>query len=78
MEWRPPLRNWISPDFTITKRMLGLLLIVAGLAGLAGVFAIDIVRSSSDFGPTQQLALLASLGMIIVGITLIPLGNRPA
>lgn len=72
------MKNWISPDFTITKRMLGILLIAAGIAGLVGVFAIDAIRSRSDFGPSQQLGLLASIGMLIVGISLLPLGNRPA
>jgi hypothetical protein len=72
------VKNWISPDFTITKRILGILLIAAGIIGLMGVFAIDAVRSSSDFGPSQQLGLLASIGMLIIGISLIPLGNRPA
>ncbi|MCI0712519.1 MAG: hypothetical protein L0154_20350 [Chloroflexi bacterium] len=72
------MKNWISPDFTITKRMLGIMLIAAGVVGLVGVFAIDVVRSSSDFGPAQQMGLLASISMLIVGISLLPLGNRSA
>lgn len=72
------MKDWISPDFTITKRMLGWLLIAAGAVGLVGVFAVDIVRSSTEFGPTQQLGLLAAIGLIIIGISLLPLGNRPA
>ena len=72
------MNKWISPDFTITKRTLGVLLLAAGIVGLVGVFAIDIVRSSANFGPTQQLGLLASIGLIFTGISLLPLGNRPA
>ena len=72
------MKNWLSSDFTITKRMLGILLIAIGIAGLVGVFAIDMVRNTSDFGPTQLLGLLASVGMVVIGISLSPLGNRPA
>jgi hypothetical protein len=32
----------------------------------------------AGFGPTQKLALLGAIGIILLGATLIPLGDRPA
>lgn len=71
------MRNWLSNEFTITKRLLGIMMILAGLAGLFAVVAVDFIRGG-EFGPTQQLVLGIVMLTLIIGASLLPLGNRPA
>ncbi len=64
----------------ITKRLLGLGFAATGLISTIGLLALDFVRQS-DFqgiGPMQRLALIASIIVLIVGLTLIPFGDSPA
>lgn len=70
----------LSNDFTLTKRHLGILLLLAGVFGAAGLLAIDIldVGREGGIGPAQQMALGLCGLMALVGVTLIPLGNDPA
>lgn len=70
------LRN----DFTLTKRLLGLLLIVAGVGGFAGILAIDILDAGREggIGPAQQIGLGLMVALALAGLTLLPLGNDPA
>jgi len=66
-------------DWIVTKRGLGLIFIVVGLLGAVGVVGLDVLRGRSlDFGPTQVLVIGGCIALVIVGITLIPLGDRPA
>jgi hypothetical protein len=70
----------VHADKPLTKRQLGWLIIVAG-AGLALVtLAADFVGAGrfGGFGPAQVRALGAGAGLIVFGLTLLPLGNRPA
>ena len=64
----------------ITKRQLGLALLGVGLAAVVSVLAIDLVGVGqySGVGPVQRLALAAGGIVVIVGVSLIPFGNRPA
>ena len=64
----------------ITKRQLGLIFISLGGAGALGSFAIDLVRTNdfAGIGPTQRLGLIAAAALILVGLTLLPFGNKPA
>ncbi len=66
-------------DHRLTKRQLGLLFLVFGVLGVVSILALDIVRlrEYSGIGPAQKLALLGCGGLAILGVTLIPLGNRP-
>jgi hypothetical protein len=66
-------------DWVITKRYLGIMLLGGGLLAVIGILGLDIVRGGDlDFGPTQQLALVGAALIILIGLTLIPLGDRPA
>ncbi len=64
----------------ITKRWLGYLLILGGVAGIAGPFLIDLLQAGQyqGIGSTQRLALAASLLLLAFGVSLLPLGDRPA
>jgi hypothetical protein len=64
----------------LTKRQLGLLLLLGGLAGFFGILAIDIldVGREGGIGPAQQIAMALMVGLALVGLTLIPLKDTPA
>lgn len=64
----------------MTKRQLGLLFILLGVTAVLGLFALDIVRSGQHqgIGPAQQQAMVAAGLAVLVGLTLLPLGDRPA
>jgi hypothetical protein len=59
---------------------LGLLLLAAGLGVLALALGIDLVRTGAwgAPGPYQSMGALAGVALVFVGLTLIPLGDRPA
>ena len=64
----------------ITKRQLGFGFAAVGLALSVGPFLLDLMRASAygGIGPMQQLALQIGLGLVVLGVSLIPLGNKPA
>ncbi|MEW5988697.1 MAG: hypothetical protein AB1791_18875 [Chloroflexota bacterium] len=64
----------------ITKRQLGLGLSLIGLLGGIVLFALDWVGASQfqGIGPTQRILLGAAGLLFLVGLSLIPLGQRPA
>lgn len=64
----------------ITKRQLGIGFIALGLMATIASFAIDFVGAGNfqGIGPAQKLALLGATVLVLVGLSLLPLGNRPA
>lgn len=68
-----------QPDWIITKRQLGRLFIGVGAAGFVGLLGLDLIRGrAGDLGPSQSLGLAACLALALIGLSLLPLGNRPA
>lgn len=67
-------------SFTVSKRLLGALMLIGGGGGLIGLLALDVIRGTLDsgFGPAQQAAMAACVVLAVVGLTLLPLGKRPA
>jgi hypothetical protein len=64
----------------VTKRHLGVLFLIAGVVAIVAVLAVDLL-GAGDFrgiGPAQRWALLAGVLVVLLGATLIPLGDRPA
>ena len=70
----------LSEDFTITKRQLGIMLLIIGFLGAVGILAIDIlnVGQQGGVGPAQAFALGIMVVIAVIGLTLIPLGDTPA
>lgn len=64
----------------VTKRQLGLLFIAMGVGAIFAMFAIDLIGAGQfqGIGPAQRRALLAAALVVCVGLTLLPLGDRPA
>ena len=72
------LRNRV--DDLITKRMVGIALALLGLAVIGATVAVDLVGAGRwrGLGPAQKLAMAVGLAASLVGLSLIPLGDRPA
>lgn len=70
----------LSNHFTLTKRHLGALLLVGGIAAVAAILAVDVldVGRLGGIGPAQRIALGGAALLALVGLTLIPLGDKPA
>jgi len=64
----------------ITKRHLGIAMLIAGLTAVLVVLAVDWLGAGkfSGIGPAQRLGLSAGLLVVALGLSLIPFGNRPA
>ena len=64
----------------ITKRQLGIALLTVGLIAIVALLAIDWIGAGefSGVGPVQRLALFAGGLVAALGLSLIPLGDRPA
>lgn len=73
------IKQWISLDFTLTKRQLGWLLVVLGITVAVVMVAAEVVDSDSGgFGTVQQIGTAVGVLAALVGLTLLPLGDRPA
>ena len=64
----------------VTKRQLGLLFIVLGIGAVVALFAIDLLGAGQfeGIGPAQRQALLVAGAVVLLGLSLWPLGDRPA
>ena len=64
----------------ITKRQLGIIIILLTLLGIVGLVGVDLVGAGewSGFGPLQQIGIGLGSVAIVTGIILIFLGKRPA
>lgn len=64
----------------MTKRQLGLLFMAIGVTAVAAIFGVDLIGTGrfQGVGPAQRAALVAAALLILLGITLLPLGDRPA
>jgi hypothetical protein len=70
----------LSNRFTLSKRQLGLLMLIGGVLGFVAILAIDVldVGREGGIGPAQRIALGGCVLIALVGLTLIPLGSQPA
>jgi hypothetical protein len=64
----------------LTKRHLGLLLMTMGVGAAVLLLAVDLLGAgrSAGIGPAQRLALGGAGLLVLLGLSLLPLGDRPA
>ena len=64
----------------ITKQQLGAIIAFSGLVFGLAVLSIDCLGAGNEIGigPSQRLALVAAGALFVLGLTLIPWGDRPA
>ncbi len=64
----------------VTKRQLGIFVIVVTLLGLLALVGVDLlgVGRWGGFGPLQQTGLGLGFVALVVGLILVRLGDRPA
>lgn len=64
----------------MTKRQLGFLLIGVGILACSAILAVEIlgIGQFRGIGPTQRIALGLGGLSALLGVTLLPLGDRPA
>jgi hypothetical protein len=69
-----------SFDAPLTKRQLGWLVLSAGALLMLASLAADFLGAGrfAGLGPAQLQALGAGALLILFGLTLLPLGDRPA
>jgi hypothetical protein len=67
-------------DPPLTKRQLGWLILLAGIAVIVGSLGVDVIGAGrfTGLGPAQKQALLGGIVFVLFGLTLLPLGHRPA
>ncbi len=63
----------------LTKKHLGFIFITIGLLAIAGVLAANFIGArDTGFGPLQKIGVAIGVVIILAGIPLIKLGNKPA
>lgn len=67
-------------DPPLTKRQLGWLCMSLGALALFAALAADLVGAGrfGGLGPAQRQALAGGLALVGFGLSLLPLGHRPA
>lgn len=67
-------------DPPLTKRQLGWLILLAGMVIIVGSLGVDLIGAGqfTGLGPAQKQAILGGIALALFGLTLFPLGHRPA
>lgn len=71
------MRSIWTSDYVLTKRHLGLILLAAGLFFVTGMVILELVKSDG-FGTVQKLSVMIGIASVLIGLSLLPLGNHPA
>jgi hypothetical protein len=64
----------------ITKRIVGVALGLLGAIIVASALAVDMLDAGKwdGLGPAQQVAIIVGVSVALVGLSLVPLGDKPA
>lgn len=73
-------QRWHESRRMVTKRQLGVALSLMGLGLVGWIVAVDRMGLGrwGGFGPLQRIALGTGLMVLVVGLLLVRIGNRPA
>lgn len=76
----PMVYSCLMFDKSLTKRQLGLLMIIVGTLGFLAIIGIDLIDVGREggIGPAQRIALGLMMATALLGLTLLPLKNTPA
>lgn len=73
------LRALLRDDFTITKRHLGRALLALSAIIVLRIIIGELLNPAlRGIGPMQIMSMVIAALCLLVGLTLLPLGNRPA
>lgn len=73
------LRDGLRNDFTLTKRHLGILMIVAGVLLALMMLAVELLGpESAGLGAIQLMGIGGGIAGVLVGLTLIPAEDQLA
>jgi len=71
--------NLFKDDFQFTKRQLGLLCVGLGMLAFVGLLGLDLVTGGDGgIGPAQRIGLGLTVALVVLGLSLIPLGDDKA
>ena len=71
--------NLFKDDFQFTKRQLGLLCVGLGVSAFIGLLGLDLVTGGDGgIGPAQRIGLGLTVVLVLLGVTLLPLGDDKA
>lgn len=71
--------RWMVDETSMTKRRLGWLLIVIGTGLAVGAVLLELLQTGQGgFGAVQRIAAVGGGLSALVGLTLLPLGDRLA
>jgi hypothetical protein len=75
-----PLWRVLHPNFSFSKRQIGILLLLGGGAGFVLLLLLDVIGMGREggYGPAQRAGLALFAAAALLGLSLIPLGDQPA
>lgn len=64
----------------VSKRQLGVGFVLIGITAVISMFVIDALGAGKfqGIGPAQRMALIVAGVLILLGLSLVPLGDKPA
>ncbi len=73
------IRRFFSLEYTVSKRQFGLLLLSIGGLTLIGLLLLDTLGGGREggIGPAQQIGIGLSALMTLLGLSLVPFGDKP-
>lgn len=73
------LSAWASDRYTPSKRHIGLLCILIGVLGFIVLVSLDQITGNTvgGYGPSQRVGIGTMIGLVLLGLTLLPLGDDP-
>jgi hypothetical protein len=73
------IRQFFSPNYTVSKGQFGLVLLIVGGIALTGLLLLDVIGGGREggIGPAQQIGIGLSALMTLLGLSLLPFGEKP-